>query len=153
MGNVMNKILGMINMGQGAEDTEDIEDIEEIEDIDNGYAEEDSYESEGLRGLFGGSRRRETVSSSVKMSILQPTSYEDAFEVCDLLRERKSIIINLEYINKDVARKVIDVISGASRVLDGHMEKINSTIFLIAPSNYDIASSEKEERIKSKFRA
>ena len=87
------------------------------------------------------------------MSILQPTSYEDAFEVCDLLRERKSIIINLEYINKDVARKVIDVISGASRVLDGHMEKINSTIFLIAPSNYDIASSEKEERIKSKFRA
>ena len=152
MGNVMNKLLSMINMGQGAEDVEDVEDIETIEDIDNGYMEEDEYESEGLRGLFG-SRKKEAVSSSVKMSILQPTSYEDAFEVCSLLRERKSIIINLEYINKDVARKVIDVISGATHVLDGHMEKINSTIFLIAPSNYDIASSEKEERIKSKFRA
>ena len=151
MGNVMNKLLSMINMRQD-EDVEDVEDIDTIEDIDNGYVEEDEYETEGLRGLFGGSRRREAVSSSVKMSILQPTSYEDAFEVCSLLRERKSIIINLEYINKDVARKVIDVISGATHVLDGHMEKINSTIFLIAPSNYDIASSEKEERIKSKLR-
>ena len=151
MGNVMNKLLSMINMGQSAEDVDEVEDIDTIEDIDNNYMEEDEYESEGLRGLFG-SRKKEAVSSSVKMSILQPTSYEDAFEVCALLRERKSIIINLEYINKDVARKVIDVISGATHVLDGHMEKINSTIFLIAPCNYDIVSNQKEERIKSKLR-
>ena len=59
--------------------------------------------------------------------------------------ERKSIIINLEYVNKDVARRIIDVISGAVHVLDGHMQKISNSIFLIAPYNYDITSDNKDD--------
>ena len=76
---------------------------------------------------------------------MQPTKFENAEEICDLLRERKSIIINLEYVNKDDARRIIDVISGAAHVLDGYMQKISNSIFLIAPYNYDITSETKED--------
>ena len=79
------------------------------------------------------------------MVILQPTSFEEAEEVCDLLRERKSIIINLESVNKDIARMLIDVVSGAVHVLDGHMQKISNSIFLIAPYNYDISNDTKDD--------
>ena len=62
-----------------------------------------------------------------------------------LLRDRKSIIMNLEFLNKDVARRMIDMVSGAAHVLDGHMEKISNSIFLVAPFNYDIKMDEFNE--------
>ena len=67
-----------------------------------------------------------------------------------LQKEKKSVIINLEYVNKDVARRIIDVVSGAVHALEGHMQKISNSIFLIAPYNYDIATDSKED-VKSKL--
>ena len=84
------------------------------------------------------------------MVILKPSDYNESFDVCDLLRERKSIIINLESVNKDIGRRFIDTVSGAVRVLDGNMEKISNSIFLIAPNNYDI-SNDTEENSRSKI--
>ena len=51
-----------------------------------------------------------------------------------------SIIVNLEYVNKDVARRIVDVVSGAVHALDGHIQKVSNSIFLIAPYNYDITN-------------
>ena len=56
----------------------------------------------------------------------------------------------IEYVNKDIARRIIDVVSGAAHALDGHMQKISSSIFLVAPYNYDITSETREET-KSKL--
>ncbi len=64
------------------------------------------------------------MAQQVRMVIMQPTNFEQAEEICDLLKEKKSVIINLEYVNKDVARRIIDVVSGAAHALDGHMQKI-----------------------------
>ena len=85
------------------------------------------------------------MAQQVRMVIMQPTNFEQAEEICDLLKEKKSVIINLEYVNKDVARRIIDVVSGAAHALDGHMQKISSSIFLVAPYNYDITSDSKDE--------
>jgi len=129
-----------------AEDQE--EDYDEVEDYD---PELDEREDEEPRGLFGRKAPRlQSASNQVKMVVMQPNSFENAEEICDLLRERRSIIINLEYVNKDVARRIIDVVSGAAHVLDGHMQKISNSIFLIAPYNYDIATDTKDES-KSKL--
>ena len=143
MANVVNKLWNMINMNT-AEDVAD-EDYEEGAD----YNEE---EVEEPRGLFGGRKSGRVVNmqQSVKMVITQPTTFEQAEEICDLLKEKKSVIINLEYVNKDVARRIIDVVSGAVHALEGHMQKISNSIFLIAPYNYDIATDSKED-VKSKL--
>ena len=91
---------------------------------------------EKVWGLFG-------------MDSAQPEEYED--ENIYLLKQKKSVIVNLEYVNKDVARRIIDVVSGAVHALDGHMQKISNSIVLIAPFNYDIESEVARDEIKSKL--
>ena len=88
---------------------------------------------------------------SVKMVITQPTSFDQSEEICNYLKERKSIIINLEYVNKDVARRIIDFLSGASHALNGHIQKVSNSIFLLAPVNYDIESDLAREELKNKL--
>ena len=130
--------------GMGAEEAEE----EEYEDVNESYEEE---ELEEPKGLFGRKNNKVVnMAQQVRMVIMQPTSFEQSEDICDLLKEKKSIIINLEYVNKDVARRIIDVVSGAAHALDGHMQKISSSIFLVAPYNYDITSETKEET-KSKL--
>ena len=87
----------------------------------------------------------------VKMVISQPTTFEQAATICDLLKQKKSVIVNLEYVNKDVARRIIDVVSGAVHALDGHMQKVSNAIFLIAPFNYDIENEMVREEMRSKI--
>ena len=142
MASVVNKLRNMINMNAEENEEEEFDAYEEIEE---------ETDNEPVKGIFG-VRKNKVVNMQqpVRVVILQPTGFENAEEICDLLRERKSIIINLEYVNKDVARRVIDVISGAVHVLDGHMQKISNSIFLVAPYNYDIATDGKDDS-KSKL--
>ncbi len=137
---VVSKFMNMFGMGAAEEEPE-----EEYEEDFDTYQEEEEEELEP-RGLFGRKNSKVvSMAQQVRMVIMQPTNFEQAEEICDLLKEKKSVIINLEYVNKDVARRIIDVVSGAAHALDGHMQKISSSIFLVAPYNYDITSDSKDE--------
>ncbi|MGN1269872.1 MAG: cell division protein SepF [Clostridia bacterium] len=144
-GAIMEKVWGLFGMDP-AEDRED----EEVENYD---IEEENENEEEEKKLWG--RKNKVVSmpqvQQVRMVISQPTTFEQAASICDLLKEKKSIIVNLEYVNKDVARRIIDVISGAVHALDGHMQKISNSIVLIAPFNYDIENEMARDEIKSKL--
>ena len=149
-GAIMNKLWDFLGVdtSSGEEDTEN-ESIYEYnydEDID----QEEEAES---KGFFG--RKNKVVNmpqiQQVRMVITQPTTFEQSEEICNYLKERKSVIVNLEYVNKDVARRIVDFISGAVHALDGHIQKISNAIFLIAPINYDIANEIAREEIKSKL--
>jgi len=134
-GAIMNKLMGFIGMEQDEEEEDyDVEDTEEIE--------QDEEDEEEAKGFWN--KRGKVVNlpsqQQVKMVISQPTTFEQSETICDLLKEKKSIIVNLEYVNKDVARRIVDVISGAVHALDGHMQKVSNSIFLIAPYNYDITN-------------
>ena len=141
---VLNKFMNIFGMGAADEAEE-----EDYEDLNEAYEDE---ELEEPKGLFGRKNNSKVVNMAqqVRMVIMQPTAFEQSEDICDLLKEKKSVIINLEYVNKDIARRIIDVVSGAAHALDGHMQKISSSIFLVAPYNYDITSETKEET-KSKL--
>lgn len=87
----------------------------------------------------------------VKVIISQPSTFEQSEEICEHLKEKKSIIVNLEYVNKDVARRIVDFISGAVYGLDGNIQKISNSIFLVAPFNYEITNEVSKDDIKSKL--
>ena len=87
----------------------------------------------------------------VKVIISQPNTFEQSEEICEHLKEKKSVIVNLEYVNKDVARRIIDFISGAVYALDGNIQKISNSIFLVAPFNYEITNEVTKEDIKNKL--
>jgi len=146
-GAIVNKVLDFL--GVETESEEELENESIYEYSDNNEVEEQPEE----RSFFG--KKSKIVSmpqvQQVKMVITQPTCFEQSEEICNYLEEKKSIIVNLEYVNKEVARRIIDFISGAVHALDGHIQKVSNSIFLIAPMNYDIASDLAREEIKSKL--
>lgn len=145
---VLNKILGVLGVG---EEEEDIVDEEMIDEGNYPYdIEEEPVEEK--KSFFGRKESKVTsISQQIKMKIAKPTSFEQAEDICILLREKNAIVINLEYVNKDVARRILDVISGAVKVLDGHFEKVSNSIFIVAPFNYDIVNDMTREEIKNKL--
>ena len=151
MGNAVNKFLSMFNMGQAEMDVEDPDEVVDIETYDDSDVDVDEH-----RSFFGIRTQKSatTLNNQIKMSIVCPHECEDAFQVCDLLRERKSIVLNLEYCNKDVQRRVVDIVSGAVRVLDGNMQKVSQSgaIFIVVPYNYDVESDMEEEKGKASYK-
>ena len=91
------------------------------------------------------------VLAQVQVIISQPSTFEQSEEICDHLKEKKSIILNLEYVNKDVARRIVDFVSGSVCALDGTIQKISNSIFLVAPHNYEITNEVMKEDIKNKL--
>ena len=147
-GAIVNKVLDFL--GVETENDEELESENLYDFADNKEVEEEVQEE---RSFFG--KKSKIVSmpqvQQVKMVITQPTCFEQSEEICNYLKEKKSIIVNLEYVNKEVARRIIDFISGAVHALDGHIQKVSNSIFLIAPINYDISSDLAREEIKSKL--
>lgn len=141
-GALVSKVLDILGV-----ETENEEEMDE-----NVYNYSENEEEVEERGLFG--RKNKIVSmpqvQQVKMVITQPTSFEQSEEICNYLKEKKSVIVNLEYVNKDVARRIVDFISGSVHALDGHIQKVSNAIFLVAPVNYDIASNLAREELKNK---
>ena len=151
-GALMNKVWDLFGM--------DSAEPEEYED-ENVYDYTDEEEEVEDRKLFGrkNSNNNKVVSmpqaqvqgQAIKMVISQPTTFEQSDEICSFLKEKKSVIVNLEYVNKDVARRIVDFISGGVYALDGYIQKVSNSIFLVAPSNYEITNDMAREEMKSKL--
>ena len=145
-GAIMNKVWDLFGVDP-ATDTED-ENEYEMEEYE---PENEEVEEKRIRGKRNNKVVNMPQAQQIKMVISQPTSFEQSESICDLLKEKKSVIVNLEYVNKDIARRIIDVISGAVHALEGHMQKVSNSIFLIAPYNYDITNEMAREEIKNKL--
>ena len=144
---IMNKVWGLLGMEQP--DEEGMEEENENNLYNYNYDDEDE-EVEEKKGFM----RKKVVQmpqQAVKMVISQPTNFEQSEEICGFLKEKKSVIVNLEYVNKDVARRIIDFISGGVYCLDAHIHKVSNSIFLIAPINYEITNEMAREEIKNKL--
>ena len=146
---IMNKVWGLLGMEPAGEDYE--EDNDNI--YENDYYDEDEQEPmvEEKRSFMKRNKVSTMPQQSVRMVISQPTSFEQSEEICGFLKERKSVIVNLEYVNKDVARRIVDFISGGVYSLDAHIQKVSNSIFLIAPMNYEITNEMAREEIKNKL--
>ena len=147
-GALMNKVWDLFGM-----DSADQEEYEDENIYDYGNNEE---EEEDNKKLFGRKNNKivsmpQTQSQAIKMVISQPTTFEQSDEICSFLKEKKSVIVNLEYVNKDVARRIVDFISGGVYALDGYIQKVSNSIFLVAPSNYEITNEMAREEIKNKL--
>ena len=145
-GALMNKVWDLFGMDQA--------EPEEYED-ENVYDYEEEEEVEDKK--FFGRKNNKVVnmpqvnSNAIKMVISQPTTFEQSDEICAFLKEKRSVIVNLEYVNKDVARRIVDFISGGVYALDGYIQKVSNSIFLVAPSNYEITNEMAREEMKSKL--
>lgn len=70
--------------------------------------------------------------------LVKPERFETAAEIADHLRERRSVVMNLEQTSKDTARRLIDFLSGVAYALDGKIKKIAANTYIITPYNMDV---------------
>ena len=146
-GALMNKVWDLFGMDSA--ENEEYEDENNVYEYDNN--EEDETEDKRLFGRKNKVVNMPQNSQAIRMVISQPTTFEQSDEICSFLKEKKSVIVNLEYVNKDVARRIVDFISGGVYALDGYIQKVSNSIFLVAPSNYEITNEMAREEMKSKL--
>ncbi|MEW6447909.1 MAG: cell division protein SepF [Bacillota bacterium] len=108
---------------------------------------EDQVQAEPHEALLRG--KRGTVVSlhtqrQMRVMVSEPRSFDDAQEIADHLKNRRPVIVNFERVEPDLARRVVDFVSGAAYALGGSVQKVGGGIFLFAPNNVDIATEAKE---------
>lgn len=96
------------------------------------------------------SRRKNRVvnihtTTQMKVVLYEPDNFDEAPSIVDDLKNRKPVIINLENISPELARKFFDFLNGAIYALDGNIQKVSAGIFILAPNNVDISGNIKEE--------
>ena len=81
------------------------------------------------------------ITSQFKMVVIEPKSFDESPRLVDNLKAKKPVIINLEKLESDTARKIFDFLSGATYALNGNVQKIANNIFVFVPENVDVTSS------------
>ena len=124
---------------------------------DEDYDYEDDFEEpvkESSRSLFDDRKddRREDrrsedrhnkvvnihATTQLKVVLVKPERFENASEIADHLREKRTVVMNLESTNKDVARRLIDFLSGVAYAGEGKIKKVAANTYIITPYSVDI---------------
>ena len=79
-----------------------------------------------------------SASNKQEVVLFRPGSFNDTSKAADDLRSRKAVIVNMENVDKAMARRVVDFLSGCVYALDGDVKKIAQSAYLFCPHNMDI---------------
>jgi cell division inhibitor SepF len=78
------------------------------------------------------------ATTQLSVVLVKPEKFENAAEIADHLIDRRTVVLNLEQTNKDVARRVVDFLSGVTYAQDGKIKKVANSTYIITPYNVDI---------------
>ena len=119
-------------------------------DEDEDYDDEDELEEAPPRQepsferVKGGSEDRHNkvvnihATTQLKVVLVKPERFENAAEIADHLKDKRTVVINLESTNKDIARRLIDFLSGVAYAGEGKIKKIAANTYIITPYHVDI---------------
>lgn len=94
----------------------------------------------------------QSLQKSSKVILLEPRSYAEVEDIAEHLKNRRSVVVNLQQIERDQGFRIIDFLSGTVYALGGDIQRIGADIFLCAPDNVEVAGkiteflSEQQER-------
>jgi len=80
---------------------------------------------------------------SAKPHVVAPTSFNHAQEVADKLKVNLPVIVNLQNVDRDLSRRIIDFASGLCYGVGGQMERVANQVFLLTPSNVEVSAEER----------
>ena len=103
----------------------------------------DEYYKESFKESTGGS----------KMVLIEPRAYSESQQIADYLKKRSAVVVNLKIVTPDVAKRIVDFLSGTIYALGGDLQKIGGGIFLCTPNNVDVEGSITDEVKEAKEKA
>jgi cell division inhibitor SepF len=78
------------------------------------------------------------TTAQLQVVLAKPERFESASEIADHLREKRTVVLNLENTNNDTARRLLDFLSGVAYAQDGKIKKVAASTYIITPYNVDI---------------
>ena len=78
------------------------------------------------------------ATTQLKVVLVKPERFENASEIADHLKEKRTVVVNLESTNKDIARRLIDFLSGVAYAGEGKIKKVAANTYIITPYSVDI---------------
>lgn len=73
-----------------------------------------------------------------KMILLEPRAFSEAQQIADHLKGRDTVVVNLQRVTSDQAKRIVDFLSGTIYAIDGTLQKIGGGIFLCTPKNVNV---------------
>jgi cell division inhibitor SepF len=83
----------------------------------------------------------QSVQKTSKVILMEPRVYSEAQEIADHLKNRRAVVVNLQRIDHDQAKRIVDFLSGTVYAIGGDIQKIGSSIFLCTPDNVEISGN------------
>ncbi|WP_110929344.1 cell division protein SepF [Bacillus massiliglaciei] len=83
----------------------------------------------------------QSVQKSSKVVLLEPRAYAEAQEVADHLKNRRAVVVNLQRIQHEQGKRIVDFLSGTVYAISGDIQKIGTDIFLCTPDNVDVSGN------------
>lgn len=119
------------------EDEEYEEDFPDVKKQDNTAALFDERRAQNRED-----RRNKVVNihatTQLKVVLVSPQHFEDASEIADQLKNKRTVVMNLEATNKDVARRLVDFLSGVAYAGEGKIKRVANSTYIITPYHVDI---------------
>ena len=115
-------------------------DEEELDDENEITADESIMRKDDDRASAEGGKRGNKVvnihaTAQLQVVLVKPERFDDASAVADHLNAKRTVVLNLESANKDVARRILDFLSGVAYANDGQIKKVANCTFIITPYN------------------
>ncbi len=119
---------------------------DEDDDYDEAFDDQESpFVEDRPRGMDRGvvdSRRGKVVNihatTQLKVVLVKPERFENASEIADHLKEKRTVVVNLESTHKDIARRLIDFLSGVAYAGEGKIKRVAANTYIITPYSVDI---------------
>lgn len=89
-------------------------------------------------------RQNKKTGNGMEVCVIKPTSIEDAREITETLLANRTVVLNLEGLDVDIAQRIIDFTSGSCFAISGNLQKISHYIFIITPAIVDISGDFQE---------
>ncbi len=87
---------------------------------------------------------KKMTGSGMEVCVIKPTTVEDAREITETLLANRTVVLNLEGLDVDIAQRIIDFTSGSCFAISGNLQKISHYIFIITPASVDISGDFQE---------
>ena len=109
-------------------------------DLDDDADDTSSASSGASTRRTPGSNKVVNIHTTAQMQVVlvKPERFENASEIADHLKEKRTVVLNLESTNKDIARRLLDFLSGVAYANEGKIKKVAISTYIITPYNVDI---------------
>ena len=143
--NFVDTIINGIHVGKDDYDDNEgyLDDPDVEEDMDPGFSGKQSEPEEApVKRPFAGKpqqRGKKNMSNGMEVCVIKPTGVDDSREIIDTLLSNRTVLLNMEGLDVDIAQRILDYASGATYAIDGNLQKISHYIFIITPASVDVS--------------